>query len=707
MQGPQYIFCLQDKDYNFWGIDSSGNVVLTSQPYFLQFSPAGWNEVAIQNIVNNVYKGIDRSVSLPFGYLGDGAIIIKYIVYTLGANVPVFLTIASQQLEYVPTVSYKYWYKKIYRGGVDWKEFTHDSAKVTVTTLEDGLPRHLKANDKTVYEFPMDNPNAIFVKYDGIKLHESLNYIDVDGIDIQVGGSTNGQLLPCFFVNSEGNNTGMVIESQAYEVVPISSNVFADALDNNILYNAGVTAITVAIAGTREFTVTERTASSAGLRFWIGVGSNGTSVSSQALSATIGPLLGVTYTIPYSVSVTLQPGEYAFMYAISNIIGTSCSYQFTENSRFGITFTTRFQPTYIRAFRGQYLFGLLIAKITGNEYAAAVSAFLEQYKTFVFTSGNAIRGIEDATIKLSLDIFWKFWDSIFSVALITNGLTVDIGEETVMIDYDYIDLPEPEHKSFKVSFLNELFFNQLKIGFPEIRNEVGVLNGNDEVNSSVLFGTDSTFATGLLEKISTIRTSSYEQEQIRTATDGKNTTDFKNDNDVYAVHIEDELQPAVGDNPEHYNLDRELNALVTAGLLEPDTIFNLVFSPKRSINRQGASLRGRFWKSDSTMIYFRSGDKNTKMVCDGVVENADFAIGDLAAPVAYPWKFDFDAPVNQNPISLLELNPLRVFRFPLKGTYYTGLLQRISIQSATNKTQNIILRSTSTNDFTKLIKYTG
>lgn len=707
MQGPDYIFCLQDEQYNFWGLNTAGEVVLTSQPYFLQFSPDGWQEVAIQNIVNKTYKGIDRTVSIPLGYLGDGAQILKHIFYTVGI-VPVYMSIASQQLKYVPNVSYGFWYKKIYRGGVDWKEFMHDGAKVTVTTLEDGLPRYLKANDKTVYEFPMDEANALWVKMDGIKLHDKFNYIDIDALQIQVGGSTNGQILPCTFISAEGNSTGIVHESQTYEVVPISSNVFADSEFNNLLYNAGNQAVAFTFTGTREITCTQRTASSTTLRFFIGVGNAGASVSSTAISAVLSPALGVTYTIPFSLTVTLQPGDYCFMYAISSIVGTSCAYEFTENSNFTINFITRFDLSYVRAFRLQHVFELLLNKITLGEYTAAVSAFLNANRTIVLTSGNAIRDLEGATIKISLDMLWKFLDSIYSVAMSVNGTSVDIGEEHVMVDVaDPIDLPEPEHKSFKVSFMKELCFNQLKQGFPEIRNEVGVLNGNEEVNSQVLFGTDSTTLTGVLDKVSPIRTSSYEIEQIRVTTFNASTTDFKNDNDVYALHIGDTLVPAAGSVPAHYLLDRTINAQVTEGLIEVETIFNLWFSPKRSIIRQGPSLRGRFWLSDSLVVHFRSGDKNTKLIAGGIEEDADFTVGSLAAPVAVPIQFDFDAPVYQNPISLLEIDPLRAFRFSLQSMTYIGLLQKISIQSATNKTQSIVLRSAAVNNLSYLTKFKG
>ena len=213
-QGTDYIFCLQDKDNNFWKLDNSGNVTISASPYFLAFAPDGWTDIAVQNIRNKFYKGIDRSVTIPLGYVNDGAKILKHILYSYGLNKTVYLVIASQQLNYTPGVSYGYWYKQIYKGEVDWSTFDHTGSKVTCTTLEDGLPKYLKANDKTVYEFPVDVPDAVNIKMDGIVLHEKLNYQQVPDFGISYSIFPDRLLVPCILINTEGDHANVDVDSQ-------------------------------------------------------------------------------------------------------------------------------------------------------------------------------------------------------------------------------------------------------------------------------------------------------------------------------------------------------------------------------------------------------------------------------------------------------------------------------------------------------------
>lgn len=809
-EGAPYIFCLQDKNYNFWKLTSTGDVVISSEPYFLVFAPDGWNEIAIQNIVNKTYKGVDRIVSVPLNYVADGAAILKYIAYTLGIREDVYLVIASQQLSFKPPIygstavltganpfnagvntgtvtvpagqtvyvevfmdfstlsdtvtgtitgtnyvfnldynnpsyileistagTYNYsftyttagfgnarirlvnvdgsptggwgfWYKKIFRGAVDWPTFVHDGTKVTCTTLEDGMAKHLKANDKTLFEFPMVDLEAVFVKLDGINLHEKLNYIAVDGLHISVGVG-NGQILPFLFINNEGNSTGVLYQSQNYVNVSGGSDPFTASEFNYILHNANSTPVTFTFTGVLEMICTARTASIASVTFRAGVSKNGVSVSSQQIGGNnYIPTLGVTTSLPVAFTMTLGAGETGFIYAMSNLTGTVAKYQFTPNTKLSAKYITRFPATYCRAFRPQTLFQKLIDKVTNGEFSADISPFLEENKTMVITCGDAIRSLDDAVIKISLDIYFKAFDCWFSVVLQDIKKKVYIGEEKNMYELvDTVPLREPAYNSLKVSFMRELMFNVLKIGYPEVRSEIGLLNGREDFNDQKMFSTDSTSITGELDKTCPIKTSPYEIEITRVTTFQKDSTNYRTDNDLFALKILDDLQPILGLVPPHYLLDRTLNPFITEGLTEPETVFNLFFTPARNFLRMGSHLRGRFYKADGTKFFFRTGTMNKNLICDGVEEDADRLIGDLEDPIAVPVQFDMEVPVDQSPISILEMNPLTALEFPWKTGTFKGLLLKISLQASKKNTQQVQLRSTADNDLTKLIKYIG
>ena len=108
VQGLDYIFCLMDANNKFYRILADGTVSLSTEPYFLEFSPSGWNDIAIQNVKNKRYWSIDRSLTLPLDYVRDGAKIIKDVFYKKGINETMYLVISGQELECILIGSKEY-----------------------------------------------------------------------------------------------------------------------------------------------------------------------------------------------------------------------------------------------------------------------------------------------------------------------------------------------------------------------------------------------------------------------------------------------------------------------------------------------------------------------------------------------------------------------------------------------------------------------
>ena len=237
IQGHEYIFAIVDKSNNFYRLMPDGSVSLSANPYFLEFSPSGWDDIAIQNVRNSRYWGIDRSVSIPLAYVQDGAKIVKHILYNQGIYASAYLVIAHQQLEYEANVSYGFWYKMIYKGEFDLSSFNHSSSKVTLSTLEDGLAKYLKSNENTTYEYPVNIPEAIKVKMDGINLHEKLVYQELFNFPVNITNYGKRFRMPTSFIISEGDSTGIVHQSQ--NIVPTGGMSWEDeqTLDNYLLKN--------------------------------------------------------------------------------------------------------------------------------------------------------------------------------------------------------------------------------------------------------------------------------------------------------------------------------------------------------------------------------------------------------------------------------------------------------------------------------------
>ncbi len=714
MQGQDYIFFLQAKDRSFWQIDTDGMVTKSNKAYPLVFSPDGWNDISIQNIRNKKYWGIDRSVSIPLSYVGDGATIIKSIMLKYGIEESVYLIIAKQELHYVPGVDYGYWYKQIYRGEVDLSTYSHAGAKVNCTTLEDGLAKYLKANEGTVYELPMNVPEAINVKMDGIKL--------LNKVDTFISNGFNQGNDPNFDIGNHTLETQIIQEDAPFvggkkatkRVKYGGNNVELLASDEWLLDSTidGVIDFSYKI----DFTLYQIDTPNPAQFFRIVVASvppNGFVTNRFIIFESRNEVgaLNRSYLVEGTASINILKGEKLFLYGFSTIDGAGgartliVTYNSTSDNYFNYSYKYIHPTTFVKAFRPQYLFEKLINKVTEGAYTAAVSAYFNKYKQLVITCGNSLRGLPNTNMKISFNDFFQFWDSIDSVGLIDLINKIDFGEKKDLVDtVNYIDLSEPTN--FRVNVAKDYLINEIEIGYPEISNEIGVLNGNEEFNCKFLFSVGTTKSPQKLDKISKIKASCYEIEKIRITTENKDSTDYKSDNTLFALHVSQfgspTLDPTFG---EIYELDRTLNTSVT-GLVEYSTVFNIFLSPKRNLLRNGDYISSSMYLANTLVFDYKSSDKNNKMVANGVVEKDPISVAAIGTKFFLPILFDFDVPAPNNLIDLLNLNPLQVFRFHFDGNYYFGILQKVSIAPSSRKEQSYQLLSIN-QDLTKLIDYYG
>lgn len=713
MQGPDYIFAFQNQDYKFWK-KVSGNITIDSQHYFLKYAPSGWQEISVENVRNKRYWGIDRSVTVPLTYVQDGAEILKYITLNKGTEEKVFLTVLEQQLDYQAGVGYMFWYKQRSRLEVDLTTLSHEGSSVKVTLLEDGLAKYLKANENTTFEIALNNSNSILVKMDGIKLHQKLNYTDGTGFDIEKNSNGDNFLGPAVFLDKEGDSVGVVVNSQQLEDVTGQSFDDKKIKTNCIIENANDYAIDVVITGRIEFTCTSNTSTPHwAMKFrFLRSGQLSANQNDYEIISTVAMVVGTTYGSDINVTVPLQPGERLSREGIFfGGVGANAAITFTENSKFHVSFVSRYKTTYVRAFTAQYLFEQYIDKVSEGTHSAVVSAYFQKYANVVFTCGNGLRGFDDAVFKWSWSGFFQFFDSFDSVGISVVGTTVDFNSKDKLIDTaNVIALGEPSN--FKWSFARDMFFNELEIGYPELKNDIGVLNGNEEFNTKYLFSMGMMKKPGKMEKVSEIAAGCYPIEKIRVTTVNKETTDYKNDNDVFPLYINLTPQES-GGLPMfiYYNLDRSLNASST-GLTEPDTVFNMPLSPKLNFKRNGPWIRSCTWLTDYKNLEYRTADKNnaltfTDPVYGPIIEKENENIGSLGSQFVVPILFYITVPAPDNLIELLDVNPLQVYSFILKGETYKGILIECSTGLAAHNARNYILQALPDNNFKKLQNYNG
>jgi hypothetical protein len=718
MTGPEYVFFKQDKNNRFYQPDSDGKIIASSKPYPLEFSPDGWDEIEVENIRNKKWWGIDRSVATALKFVKDGAKILKSVMLTKGVDEILYTTICKLQLDYTGS-EYGFWYKKLFRGQDDFTTYLHDGSKVTCSSLEEGLAKYLKSAEGTTFELSMNVSEALQVKFDGVYLKNIINFGTIEEqFDVAIIGAelTDKKYFPLTFFPTTQDNSGTNIAVFNVTSSPLSSINYATS-DKNFMEATGTVEQHIEFINLPYRLVAALSVGStnqASVNVYI-KNQNGTLIRSL-YSNTVSDPTNVSGYINDSFDLTVNKGDRLFLIAElevirGNSILTNPGVAFIiDNSDNKFTTRTRFDTTYVPHLRGQYIFEQLLYKVTEGNYTAEVSAFLEQWKDAVFTCGDAVRGIVDAdgnsaaVMKITMETFRQFWDCFFSVGISEKSGKVNFDEKINLVDkVNRIALGEPS-SPVKVKYEKGYGFNVLRIGYPEIKNDVGVLNGNEEFNCTFEWTTGTSSDAGVLDKVSKIKASCYEQEKIRITLVDKDTTDNKSDNDVFVNYIGSALQPADGDNPAHYLLDRSLNASAT-GLIEPATIWNLRLSPKRMLLNNGSWIRSCLFLGDGKMLKYTSADKNNKMECDGISEKADVAISTLASPFFYPLSISVELPAPENLLDDMDANPAIGYSVPIEGDTFTGILLKNSVSPSSNKAQTYELLLDSENDITKFIEH--
>lgn len=713
MEGKKYLFFPQDSLYRFWQLDLLRRLMNSANTYNLQSDPSGWMEMAIENNRNDKYFGIDRSVSIPLQFNKDGKLIICSLWEQFGHEADFYLTVVQRFLNFQPGLGYSYDYKRIFRGQGNFATYKHVGPRVNLQLVEDGLTKHIKANESTLYTIPMNVPEAIRVKHDGIELFENSNFAFADGVNY-----VNFRYVPAFeFLGSEGDNYKITQLSQLYEVVPGTAGAdetYVQNSDNYFFWNDGPLPIDITIKGTIK-TKCNRNDTAPLSSSRLVIKTNKAAGTTEHPIYNITPAGGTQTDIPVNTTITVDPGEKLFMFGRTiSVNDTLYNFEFLPESNLSVTFITRRPATYTLHLEPQYIYDFLINKVTDGNYTADISNLLTTYKNIPFTCGDAIRqikdsnGVENAEMKISLKMFFEFWDCNFNIGLqeVANNKVRMETKEDLIDENNFIDLGEP----FGVPSFDcdeKPLFNEIEIGYPEISDEIGMLNGRQEYNCKTNRSIGTVIHPAKLTLISPVKAGCYPQEKIRTTLINKQTTDNKTDNDVYANHIETALQPADGIIPAHYKLDRSLNNSVTAGLIAPDSVWNLFLRPTLMLYRNGSRIRSSLFRCENRIFKEFTAEKNKEVVCNGITDKDDIQIGNLNVPYIIPYSVNSNFSAPEDLMPNLDINPLQVFRFTLENRYYKCLGRSIKSASEAKRLQNYEMIFLAGQDTSQLKFYEG
>jgi hypothetical protein len=252
-------------------------------------------------------------------------------------------------------------------------------------------------------------------------------------------------------------------------------------------------------------------------------------------------------------------------------------------------------------------------------------------------------------------------------------------------------------------FTSEAFVN-LKIGDKKQSydqrgaNDTEITNGKDEFNTETVRLSPLVRINATADYISPIRCDMYGIEFVRINLQGKSLADSSTDNEVFAIHknedssgnfgLVNQSTGAIVSTP-YYLLYR---TPIVAGTWEiqnifsPETAYNILFSPQRSLFRNGAYFRSLLKLNDANSLNFQlSGMNNVgnlKMITytNGALdfnEGGAVLISDLCPDedlLFQPVIFEFETKEVINLYNLIEDNPYSYVTFTYLDNQYAGFI---------------------------------
>lgn len=507
-------------------------------------SPIGTLEIIIFWERDMLRWATIRNFGLPLGFPLDGALILRNDYYKFNIDRKLFLLIKRYVCETDP-VYYRSYYKQLYKGELDFSTFDDQKgeSKVEMNIQEGGFLKLIKAQENTKFFLPFDE-DAVNVFLDGVLLNMQQNWLGLTGFIFDETGFPFEIPFPMIKTTNDGTAPYVAFFDQqlermdmsVFDYVSTSQNFFATVSSDS------PDPVELTIEGLIKIQITTlRTVKTFRFTLWqVPLGSGATVpplirtiLFTQLIAAANDP-----YEYTLNETVTAQPGD-RFFFTLDRNPAASAStlsdYEIMEGTEIRVSFQTKNLGTVVKGFKEFDAFKKICLKI-GIPEDKIVSTEL-QASTLVLTSGDGIRGLEDAGITTSFNDIVKNADvNHFTGVQIKDTLELE-GRDNYFVQ-DSIDpaIELGESKDLKVSPAIDLMYSSIKVGWQEqSSNDVNDVNAKSDFNGFHIYTTPIKRVSREMDLQSHYKAGPFEIENLRLNLDGKITSGGSTDNDVFVL----------------------------------------------------------------------------------------------------------------------------------------------------------------------------
>lgn len=667
---------LMDKKFRY-------TLTLDNTDYILNNAPKEWETETIGLFKRDLkYFGIIRSIGAPMQFVKEGADVLRSAFNKYGVEAGVRLTIEERNDD---TINDIWGYTVIFRSDLDFSQYEYDGITATVTLLESGIGRDIKAKENIKYEFPLTGTDIVNVVLPGVNFSEKstwiTKYVDPNGLNAAKRYALGMDLV----TNGFGSGFLTALNTNYRPAAP------SDDFSNDAFVRCNrVGGVNTRITGNLKG-YTQSIALQANNTFSVQIRSNKFPFIIQTLVTqnTGGGVAIYPFDVNFYFNWNMQEGEYWYIY-VGGTVAPTANKMVVSEGEISIEYAAVSDPSNCKGIRPFDLLKRFMARISPAINVGSV--FLNSVrKDLIFTSGSAIREISDAKIKMSFNDFFKTLYSLNDVGMGTDSGQFKL-EEAVSFMRPLQLMDVGNVNSYSVIPALELMGNSVEIGYNDGNTDDE--NGRQEYNSGQVWALPLTTIQNALEWKSIARADQYGIEQMRVKFNVSKTatSDNKSDNDTFMI----DCNPVDGEGNLKPILGSQLQSVT--GLSFPLTAYNLLISPKHNLLNHSGYLRSILDRQDGKYIDFGSAEKNAliNVTANGVNVDEDRAVqvSTLSDKYFQPYIFSINAKLPKTAIALIDSNPFGYITFNHNGTEASGYIMEVSVDLSQNGARDLKLLAT-------------
>ena len=634
-----------------------------------------WDDFELSHKRPN-YDGVVRSYSTSFEFVNNAFILLKkeYRSRYMEASASVIFSLRNNNWEY----------DEVFRCALDFSTYSEDGYVVSINAIDNTLSAIIKAKKSIQYEYPVVDLYTRNLKYDGLKFQYEAKYVsggssveDDDELQyIQYHGQIvdGGPAAISFPLYKLDNSELPKLDSPlVFTDEPFSSDgsvrTFAEALsDIDIIINLSFSFYIV--------DDTNKGTTYAQIVLFV-KRANGTIEQKMRTQNTEG---NTPTVVDESINISLHTGDMIGMDLLLYNTATPITMTWTtylRNFSMAVNFKSQIKPVNIDVVSPIELLNKLLASMSEttdtyygviDDYAPQMS--LDRLSTVYIMAAESARGLPKAKIYTSYKKFCDWMEAEFGYVPVINENTVTFRHRDKLFSSTIVKDLGTEINDYELSVNDSLIYSSVKVGYE--KQDYDSINGRDEFRFTNEFSTGLKLLDNTLSLISPYRADAYGIEFL-VQKRGEDTTDSDSDNNVFFVSCDQD-----GVNLKLY---RPYSTAQLSGLLSPETMFNIQYSPRFMLEANkkyiGACIR---------LLKFASSDGNSDVSIDGVRETDDlliperlFTVGEVSIKTS-----DIDVPS--------DLTGL--VRFTNQSETITGYIKNLSLNIAKEKgsTYTLIVR---------------